>query len=128
MAIGAVYLIIVLVRRIKYRFGAGEQFLVALHMLDFVPRMAHHTGRIDFRLGVHNLRWRDIIFVTAMTLGFAVASFTADAGLFMSAGKLLIAETVVTSTAKNVGDKAFFLRGLFCSLMLTRMFFAVFVF
>jgi hypothetical protein len=128
VAIGAIYLIAVLIRRIKNRLGAREQRLVVFHVADLVPRMTHHTGRIYFRLGVHNLRRRDIVFVAAMPFGFAVASFAADAGLFVRMCELLVAETVVTRTAKNVGDKALFLRGFFCNLMLTRIFFAVFMF
>ena len=65
VAIGAVCLIAALIRRIKNRFGTRKQRLVVCHLADLVPRMAHHAGRIDFRLGIHYLGRRDIVLVAA---------------------------------------------------------------
>jgi len=113
VAVGAFYLIAALIRRIKNRFGARKQRLVAYHVADLVPRMAHHTGRIDFRPGIYYLGRRDIVFIAAMAFGFAVAPFAVDAGQFVHASKFLVTETVVTCTAKYIRDKTLFLRGLF---------------
>jgi hypothetical protein len=89
-------------------------------MLDFASRMAHHTGRIDFCLGVHNFRRRDIIFIAAMTLRLAVTPFAPDAGPFMLKGELFIPQSVVARTAKQISDEGFFfgllLSGLFFDL------------
>ena len=40
--------------------------------------MAHHTGRIDLGLGIHDLGWRDIILIAAMPLGLPMTPFATD--------------------------------------------------
>ena len=119
VAVGAILLPVV--GFIKYSLSSGQKRHVLAHMLDFASGMAHHTGRIDFRLGVHNFRRRDIILIAAMPLRFAVTPFTPDAHPFMLKGELFIAECVVTRTAKQISDEGLFfgplLSGLFFDLL-----------
>ncbi len=86
-------------------------------MFDFVPGMAHHTGRINSFLGVHDFRRGCVIFIAAVALGLAVTPFTPYACSFMCTSEFFIAETVMARTAKLVGDKDFFFCLLFGGLL-----------
>jgi hypothetical protein len=79
------------------------------HAANRVSGVAHHTGRIDLVLGVHDLRRCDVIFVAAVALRLAVTPFAADARQLMDASKLFLGETVVTRTTEFVRDKSLFL-------------------
>ncbi len=69
----------VAVGTVFFLHGAGKKRFV--QRADFVPGVTAHAERINLRHGVHNIRWRDVIFVAAVGVGGTVALLTVDVGL-----------------------------------------------
>ena len=122
MAVGAIFPVCGL---IENSLSTRQKWLMAAHMFDFVPGVAHHTGRINSFLRVHDFRRSEVTFVTAVSVGLTVTSFAPYARSFMSIGEFFVAESVMAHTAKRISDKSFsfvlFLRGLLFGLLQCRV-------